>query len=168
MLRISSTPGRLSGFRPLAIAVSAILALSNAAPAQELAFSLGVRETDGNRDAELYVRRMEDERALGLSLVYGAAITDAGAVWAGVGLAGRIETSNGWFVGGSFMPGAYSRGDGPDLGHTLQFRTDVEAGIQLGRSSQISIGLDHTSNGGLGDSNPGSNSIFLRYSVGLR
>lgn len=168
MLRNSSIAGRLSGFKAWVIALSTVLALSNAAPADELAFSLGVRDVDGDRDAELYVRRMGEDGVLGLNLVYGASITDAGSVWAGVGLGGKIEARNGWFVGGSFMPGAYSRGNGPDLGHTLQFRTDVEVGRYIGSASQVSVGLDHTSNGGLGETNPGSNSLFLRYSIGLR
>lgn len=155
-------------FLTFALAFGLAFGTAGAAKAQpETALSIGVTSVDEpgeDDDAELQIRRITDRQIIGpLRFAYGATVTGSGAVWVGAGAVVRLQSDSGWFVGGSFLPGLRSRGDGPDLGHAVQFRSGLEVGRQLRNGARISLGVDHISNAGLGDPNPGANSLLLRY-----
>jgi hypothetical protein len=61
----------------------------------------------------------------------------------------------------SFSPGYYGEGDGKDLGSPLEFKTEVQASLNLSDSFQLGVSYNHISNGGLGDKNPGANSYMF-------
>ena len=67
----------------------------------------------------------------------------------------------------SFGPGLYHRGSGIDLGHVLEFRSQLEVAYRLGERSRIGLSLAHMSNAGIGDTNPGTETITLHYSLAL-
>jgi opacity protein-like surface antigen len=82
----------------------------------------------------------------------------------GVGLSALSNTRNNWFIEGSFAAGYYDAGSqGTDLGGNLQFRSLIGVGYRLSESSSVSLAVDHISNAGLNDFNPGRNSISIRY-----
>ncbi len=125
---------------------------------------LAVREAGGVRETEIYARR---ETALGLGpfdVVYGAAISDRGGLWAGAGLSLDVGMGGGWRMDGSVMPGLYHEGNGVDLGHTIQFRSGIGVSRGMG-PGRLGLGIDHMSNGDLGAVNPGSDGIYLRYRI---
>lgn len=160
--------GRKVGIRASAL----VLALTLATPAlaeSQLAFSLGERFSRAGDETELFVRGRADARLpFGLSFLYGVSLTDEGSFWAGAGLGGQWHVADAWFVGASFMPGLRKRRGGPDFGHPVQFRTGLEAGRIFRGGGRMSFGVDHLSNGGLDDVNPGSNAVFLRYAIPTR
>ncbi|MDX1529074.1 MAG: acyloxyacyl hydrolase [Gammaproteobacteria bacterium] len=59
--------------------------------------------------------------------------------------------------------GAYSRGSGPDLGGTLQFRSAVTVDYEFDNRSRLGVRLAHTSNASIHDENPGLNEILFTY-----
>ncbi|MFA5515787.1 MAG: acyloxyacyl hydrolase [Desulfuromonadales bacterium] len=57
--------------------------------------------------------------------------------------------------------GAYSRGDGADLGGTLQFRTSLSVAYQFKNLSRLGVSIAHMSNANIYDQNPGEEEIYL-------
>ncbi len=88
-----------------------------------------------------------------------------GAFWVGAGVyvEGELETKAGnLFIGGSFAPGFYHKGNGFDLGYPLEFRSGIEAGIKTNNGYRISLSYDHRSNARIRKINPGMETIQLR------
>ncbi len=63
----------------------------------------------------------------------------------------------------SFAPGYYNEGNGKDLGHALEFKSEVQLSLELPKSSQIGFSYNHLSNASLGDKNPGANSYMFNF-----
>ena len=82
----------------------------------------------------------------------------------GGGVAGLYRLRDGFFVEGSFMPGAYKVGE-TDLGGALHFRSLIGVGYEFSESFAISITIDHMSNGSTQSENPGSDAITLRFKI---
>ena len=61
----------------------------------------------------------------------------------------------------SFAPGLYSQGDGKDLGHLLEFKSEIQLSLNLPKDSQLGFSYNHLSNASLGDKNPGANSYMF-------
>jgi len=61
----------------------------------------------------------------------------------------------------SFAPGIYHEGNGKDLGHALEFKTEVQASYSVSESTSIGMSYNHISNASLGDKNPGANSYMF-------
>ena len=63
----------------------------------------------------------------------------------------------------SFAPGYYNQGDGKDLGHALEFKSEVQLSLGLPKDSQFGFSYNHLSNASLGDKNPGANSYMFNF-----
>jgi lipid A 3-O-deacylase len=63
----------------------------------------------------------------------------------------------------SFAPGFYSFGDGKDLGHPLEFKTEVQVSLNLFENAQFGVSYNHISNASLGTKNPGANSYMFNF-----
>ena len=63
----------------------------------------------------------------------------------------------------SFTPGLYSEGNGKDLGHVIEFKTEIQISYELSNDSEIGISYNHISNASLGDKNPGANSYMINF-----
>ena len=61
----------------------------------------------------------------------------------------------------SFTPGYYNEGNGKDLGHALEFKSEIQLSLELPLDSQIGFSYNHLSNASLGDKNPGANSYMF-------
>ncbi len=66
----------------------------------------------------------------------------------------------------SFAP-TWWRGktDTLDLGHAVEFRSQLELAYRFDDRSRLGLSISHYSNAGLGDQNPGTESFMLNYSV---
>jgi lipid A 3-O-deacylase len=71
-----------------------------------------------------------------------------------------------WVVTPSFAP-TWWRGktDDLDLGHALEFRSRLEVAYRFDDRSRLGLSFSHSSNASLGDSNPGTESLMVTYSV---
>ncbi|MGO4129091.1 acyloxyacyl hydrolase [Inquilinus sp. YAF38] len=63
--------------------------------------------------------------------------------------------------------GAYFNGDGRDMGSTVEFRTGVEAAWEFDNRMRIGAAFHHISNAGIGDVNPGVETLTLNFSIPL-
>ena len=63
----------------------------------------------------------------------------------------------------SFAPGYYHKGDGKDLGHVLEFKSEVQLSLNLPKDSQFGFSYNHLSNASIGDKNPGANSYMFNF-----
>ena len=63
----------------------------------------------------------------------------------------------------SFTPGLYHEGDGKDLGHVLEFKSEIQFSYNLSEDTNIGFSYNHISNASLGDKNPGANSYMFNF-----
>jgi lipid A 3-O-deacylase len=96
--------------------------------------------------------------------VIGFLVTDDNAKYgyAGVRLDYKLA-NNSILISPSFTPGVFGKGDGKDLGHNIEFKTQVRAALNLSSTSNIGISYSHISNASLGDKNPGANNYSISF-----
>ena len=63
----------------------------------------------------------------------------------------------------SFTPGLYSEGNGKDLGHVIEFKSEIQLTYELSSESELGVSYNHISNASLGDKNPGANSYMFNF-----
>ena len=63
----------------------------------------------------------------------------------------------------SFTPGLYGQGDGKDLGHLIEFKSELQISLDLSKTSELGFSYNHISNASLGDKNPGANSYMFNF-----
>tara|TARA_B100000900_G_C20480664_1_gene675286 strand:- start:66 stop:587 length:522 start_codon:yes stop_codon:yes gene_type:complete len=95
-----------------------------------------------------------------LSPITGAMITgdNASYIYTGVQANYKIGVLN---VTPSFAPGYYHEGNGKDLGHPLEFKSELQLSLELPLDSQFGFSYNHLSNASLGTKNPGANSYMF-------
>ena len=133
----------------------------------EVNFYTGVFDfSDDGKRAQLYGFEHQNESLFRetkigrLSPVTGAFITADSATYFYTGIQahydyGKIDLTP------SFTPGLYGEGDGKDLGHSLEFKSEVQFSLELPKDSQLGFSYNHLSNASLGDKNPGANSYEI-------
>lgn len=155
----------------LVIALACLLAMPTKVQAQEVILGLGRSAYNAvqARDSavlsfDLRSRRLGD---LGGAAVTGQFVVEGharGDRYVGIGLAARWPLSGGWFVDASIAPGWYRAGVAAnDLGSDLEFRSQVALGRTMETGRAWSVSLVHKSNAGTGRSNPGMNTVLLRW-----
>ena len=63
----------------------------------------------------------------------------------------------------SFTPGLYAQGDGKDLGHLVEFKSELQLSFDLLKDSELGFSYNHISNASLGEKNPGANSYMFNF-----
>ena len=97
-----------------------------------------------------------------LSPVTGALITADNASYIYTGVQAQYKLGGLNFTP-SFTPGLYHEGDGKDLGHIIEFKSELQISLDLTKSSQFGFSYNHISNASLGDKNPGANSYMFNF-----
>ena len=97
-----------------------------------------------------------------LSPITGAMITADNATYFYTGVQAQYKLGALNFTP-SFAPGYYNKGDGKDLGHALEFKTEIQLSLNLPKESQFGLSYNHLSNASLGDKNPGANSYMFNF-----
>tara|TARA_B000000557_G_scaffold250130_1_gene236174 strand:- start:98 stop:601 length:504 start_codon:yes stop_codon:yes gene_type:complete len=64
----------------------------------------------------------------------------------------------------SFTPGYYEKGNGKDLGSALEFKSEIELGINIFENSKLSYSYSHISNNDWGNTNPGTDNQQITFS----
>ena len=97
-----------------------------------------------------------------ISPITGAMITadNAGYIYTGVQAQYKIGNIN---FTPSFAPGLYNQGDGKDLGHVVEFKSELQFSLDLFKNSELGFSYNHISNASLGDKNPGANSYMFNF-----
>ena len=97
-----------------------------------------------------------------ISPITGGFITENSAVYVYTGFEWNIDMGAIIFTP-SFAPGLYHKGDGKDLGHALEFKSEIQFSYNSSENSKIGISYNHVSNASLGDKNPGANSYMFNF-----
>ena len=97
-----------------------------------------------------------------LSPITGAMITADNATYMYTGIQANYKLGSLNFTP-SFSPGYYNQGDGKDLGHALEFKSEVQLSLELPKDAQLGFSYNHLSNASLGDKNPGANSYMFNF-----
>ena len=97
-----------------------------------------------------------------LSPISGALFTadNAGYIYTGVQAQYKIGALN---FNPSFAPGLYHEGNGKDLGHIIEFKSELQISLDLSENSELGFSYNHLSNASLGDKNPGANSYMFNF-----
>ena len=97
-----------------------------------------------------------------LSPITGLLVTadNAGYIYTGVQAQYKLGALN---FTPSFTPGLYHEGNGKDLGHVIEFKSELQFSLDLSKSSQLGFSYNHISNASLGDKNPGANSYMFNF-----
>ena len=97
-----------------------------------------------------------------LSPITGGFLTENNAFYLYTGAQAEYEL--GWFtITPSFTPGYYNSGDGKDLGHAIEFKSEVQMSLNVSENTQFGMSYNHISNASLGDKNPGANSYMINF-----
>ncbi|MEK9673309.1 MAG: acyloxyacyl hydrolase [Rhodospirillaceae bacterium] len=119
-------------------------------------------------DAEIRIDYRFGEKFLIFKPFLTAAYITNNSSFIGAGVLVDVYLGRRWVLTPQFSP-TYWRGatDNLDLGYALEFRSRLELAYRLNDRSRIGISIDHSSNAGLGDGNPGVESVMLNYSVSM-
>ena len=147
------------------------VSLVSTARSEGFTFSVGKFDHNDNKtDAGMFQLDYDFDKTLfgspigDFKPVVGFLVTDDNAKYgyAGVRLDYKIA-NNLVLISPSFTSGVYGKGDGKDLGHSVEFKTQVRAALNLSSTSNIGISYSHISNASLGDKNPGANNYSISF-----
>ena len=135
----------------------------------ELSFYTGMFDysDQGKKSTLLGIEHQNDELTrksfLGtLSPVTGGLITSDNAIYLYTGIQAQYNMGK-LKITPSFTPGVYEQGDGKDLGHPLEFKSEVQLSFDLSKSSMFGMSYNHISNASIGDKNPGANNYMFNF-----
>jgi len=114
----------------------------------------GVEHQDENLYRDTFFGRV--------SPVTGMMITADNAAYFYTGIEANYELGP-FKVTPSFTPGLYSQGEGKDLGHPLEFKSEVQLSMDLGETTNFGMSYNHVSNASLGEKNPKANSYMFNF-----
>ncbi len=97
-----------------------------------------------------------------VSPITGGFITENSAAYVYTGIEWNVDMGSLVFTP-SFTPGYYHEGDGKDLGHALEFKSEVQLSYSASDKTNFGISYNHVSNASLGDKNPGANSYMFNF-----
>jgi lipid A 3-O-deacylase len=91
--------------------------------------------------------------------------TSDGAAYGLGGFLFDIPLGKHFFITESEGVGLFDSGDGKDMGSSIEFRSQLEAGYKFDNQSRVSIAINHISNAGISQRNPGEESAVAYYSL---
>ena len=154
-----------------ALAVAAFLAAGGAAGADEpdfLSFGAGVFDFNRQKDdgGEFRIEYRSRVKLGPLKPFAAASGSTTGHFLFSGGVLMDLFFGRRVVVTPSFAPGYYTGANSDlDLGHELEFRSQIEFAYRFDNRSRLGLAVSHTSNAGIGDDNPGSESVILYYSL---
>jgi hypothetical protein len=97
-----------------------------------------------------------------ISPITGALVTADSAAYIYTGVQAQYKLGRINFIP-SVASGLYSKGDGKDLGHILEFKSELQISVDFVSNSQLGFSYNHLSNASLGTKNPGANSYMFNF-----
>ena len=161
----------------LSIVLLVIFSATNLAVAEEkitnehqLNFFLGNFDfSDDKQSATLVGFQHQNENLIrdtmlgNVSPITGGFITENSAAYVYTGIEWNVDMGGGLIFTPSFAPGLYHEGDGKDLGHVLEFKSEIQFSYVSSDKTSFGLSYNHVSNASLGDKNPGANSYMFNF-----
>lgn len=145
--------------------------LQSAAAADDPAFiTLAAGAWDFNKQddegAEFRLEYRSDYKLWELKPFASVAASSTGSFFVGAGLLLDVYFGRRIVSTISLAPHYYSQGSSDkDLGHELEFRSQLEIAYRFDDRSRLGLSISHYSNASIGDKNPGTESLMLNYSI---
>ena len=98
-----------------------------------------------------------------VSPITGGFVTENSAVYVYTGIEWNVDMGEKILFTPSFAPGLYHEGDGKDLGHILEFKSEVQFSYSASDNTSFGVSYNHVSNASLGDKNPRANSYMFNF-----
>jgi lipid A 3-O-deacylase len=160
---------KLSLFLSILLMTSNLFASEEINNEQELNFFTGNFDFSDDKQKALLIgfqhqdQNLNKDTFLGnVSPITGGFITENSAVYVYTGIEWNVDMGGLKFTP-SFAPGLYHEGDGKDLGHVLEFKSEVQLSYAASDKSSFGVSYNHVSNASLGDKNPGANSYMFNF-----
>ena len=158
----------------LSVSAAALLwLLAGIAPAMAaepafVTFGLGIFDiNDDETTAELRAEYRSDLRLWKIGPMGGVSGNIDGGIYGFGGIFLDIYFGRRFVLTPNFAVGLYGEGDSKDLGDIIEFRSGVELAYRFDDRSRLGVAFHHLSNAGIGDTNPGTETLVLNYSVSL-
>jgi hypothetical protein len=100
-----------------------------------------------------------------LTPLVGGEVTTDGSLYGYGGFALDVHLGSQWLASWDETVGAWSRGNGKQLGSAIEFRSGGEIDYVLADESRIGVSFHHISNAGIGRHNPGEEEALALYSI---
>ncbi len=166
-----------AGFGPiLAFAASlGAASLGAAAPARAegdpsfLAFGLGYYDVNKreNSAADFRLEYRHGEKFWIFKPWVGVEGTSDGAFYGAAGILVDVFFGKRFVLTPSFGGGFYANGGGKDLGHEIEFRSQIELAYRFDNRARLGVAFSHISTASIGTDNPGVEVLNLYYSLPL-
>ena len=121
---------------------------------KQSALLVGFQHQDENLNRDTFLGNV--------SPITGGFITDNSAAYIYTGVEWNVDMGGLMFTP-SFAPGLYHEGNGKDLGHVLEFKSEVQLSYSVSDNTSFGVSYNHVSNASLGDKNPGANSYMFNF-----
>ena len=122
---------------------------------KQSAYLIGFQHQDENLNRNTFLGNV--------SPITGGFVTENSAAYIYTGIEWNLDMSEKIKFTPSFAPGFYHKGDGKDLGHALEFKSEVQLSYATSDKSSFGVSYNHLSNASLGDKNPGANSYIFNF-----
>tara|TARA_B100001057_G_scaffold49170_1_gene43856 strand:- start:559 stop:1071 length:513 start_codon:yes stop_codon:yes gene_type:complete len=122
---------------------------------KQSAYLIGFQHQDENLNRNTFLGN--------ISPITGGFFTENSAAYIYTGIEWNVDMSEKIKFTPSFAPGLYHEGDGKDLGHVLEFKSEVQLSYATSEKSSFGVSYNHVSNASLGDKNPGANSYMFNF-----
>jgi lipid A 3-O-deacylase len=122
---------------------------------KQSAYLIGFQHQDDNLNRDTFLGNV--------SPITGGFITENSAAYIYTGIEWNVDMGNKLLFTPSFTPGLYHEGDGKDLGHVLEFKSEVQLSYSTSDNTSFGVSYNHVSNASLGDKNPGANSYMFNF-----
>jgi hypothetical protein len=131
-----------------------------------LAFSVGAFDvTDDDTAGEARLEYRSDYKLWVFKPFAGVMATSNSAAYGYAGLLADLPLGDRLVATVSFAPGLFHDGNGKDLGHTIEFRSQIELSYRFDNAARLGVSVSHMSNAGLDDHNPGAESVMVTYAM---
>ena len=120
---------------------------------KQSAYLIGFQHQDENLNRDTFLGNV--------SPITGGFVTENSAAYVYTGIEWNMNMGKKMFFTPSFAPGLYHEGDGKDLGHVLEFKSEVQLSYLASDTSSFGVSYNHVSNASLGDKNPGADSYMV-------
>ena len=160
------------------IAVGGLISLSGAAKADDGLkddpdfLSIGAGYYDFNRQkeegGEFRLEYRSDKKFFFFKPFAAASYTSTSQGFIGSGILVDLYLGRRFVLTPSFAPHYYWGGNSKlDLGHALEFRSQLELAYRFDNRSRLGLAISHYSNASIGDTNPGTETATVYYSIPL-
>lgn len=133
-----------------------------------LSFSAGAYDWNRQKEqgAEFRLEYRSDTKIWAFKPFGAVAGTSTGQYFVGAGVLIDVFLGRRFVLTPSFAPHFYTGGNSKlDLDYAIEFRSQIEAAYRFDDRSRLGIAVSHYSNASLGDTNPGTESAMVIYSV---